>query len=149
MFYKDIGGEIRHIWFALSIDGMNPFDQVRSNHSTWLVTLCIYNLPPWVCMKRSYIQMPLLIQGPRQPGNDIDVFLEPVIDELAEMFERVCQMFGTSTKRNMSRSREYLSLQSPTYQVKVCCPERRQKAILDVSSAWTTPMRYIYQRTQR
>ena len=39
-------------------------------------------------MKRSYIQMPLLIQGPRQPRNDIDVFLEPVIDELVEMFEK-------------------------------------------------------------
>ena len=32
--------------------------------------------------------MPLLIQGPRQPGNDIDVFLEPVIDEIVEMFEK-------------------------------------------------------------
>jgi hypothetical protein len=32
--------------------------------------------------------MPLLIQGPRQHGNDIDVFLEPVIDELEEMFEK-------------------------------------------------------------
>jgi translation initiation factor IF-2 len=32
--------------------------------------------------------MPLLIQGPRQHGNDIDVFLEPVIDELVEMFEK-------------------------------------------------------------
>ena len=32
--------------------------------------------------------MPLLIQGPRQPENDIDVFLEPVIDELVEMFEK-------------------------------------------------------------
>jgi translation initiation factor IF-2 len=39
-------------------------------------------------MKWSYIQMPLLIQGPRQPRNDIDVFLEPVIDELVEMFEK-------------------------------------------------------------
>ena len=88
MFYKDIGGEVRHLWFALSIDGINPFDQDRSNHSTWPVTLYIYNLPPWVCMKRSYIQMSLLIQGPRQPGNDIDVFLEPVIDELVKMFEK-------------------------------------------------------------
>ena len=26
MFYKDIGGEVRHLWFALSTDGMNPFD---------------------------------------------------------------------------------------------------------------------------
>jgi len=32
--------------------------------------------------------MPLLIQGPRQPKNNIDVFLEPVIDELVEMFEK-------------------------------------------------------------
>ena len=55
IFYKDIGGKVRHLWFALSTDGMNPFDQVRSNHSTWPVTLCIYNLPSWVCMKRSYI----------------------------------------------------------------------------------------------
>ena len=39
-------------------------------------------------MKQSYIQMPLLIQGPRQPRNDINVFLEPVIDELVEMFEK-------------------------------------------------------------
>ena len=88
IFYKNIGGEVRHLWFALSTDGMNPFDQVRSNHSTWPMMLCIYNHPPWVCMKRSYIQMPLLIQGPRQHGNDIDVFLEPVIDELVEMFEK-------------------------------------------------------------
>ena len=34
MFYKNIGGEVRHLWFGLSTDGMNPFDQVRSNHST-------------------------------------------------------------------------------------------------------------------
>ena len=39
-------------------------------------------------MKWSYIQMSLLIQGPRQPRNDIDVFLEPVIVELVEMFEK-------------------------------------------------------------
>ena len=29
-----------------------------------------------------------MIQGPRQPGNDIDVFLELVIDELVEIFEK-------------------------------------------------------------
>jgi hypothetical protein len=50
--------------------------------------LCIYNLPPWFYMKRSYIQIPLPIQGPRQTGNDIDVFLELVIDKLVEMFEK-------------------------------------------------------------
>ena len=90
MCYRNIGGEVRYLWFGLSTDGMNPFDQVRSNHSTWSVTLCIYNLPPWLYMKRSYLQMLLLIQGPRQPGNDIDVFLELVIDELVEMCWKGC-----------------------------------------------------------
>ena len=32
--------------------------------------------------------MPLLIQVLGQPSNDIDMFLEPVIDELVEMFEK-------------------------------------------------------------
>ena len=39
-------------------------------------------------MKQSYIEMSLLIQGPRQPRNDIDVFLEPVINKLVKMFEK-------------------------------------------------------------
>jgi hypothetical protein len=29
--------------------------------------------------------MPLLIQGPKQPGNDIDVYLEPLVDDLMIM----------------------------------------------------------------
>jgi Zn-finger nucleic acid-binding protein len=36
--------EIRNIRFGLSMDGMNSFNMVSSNHSTWLVILCIYNL---------------------------------------------------------------------------------------------------------
>jgi hypothetical protein len=93
--------------------------------------------------------MPLLIQGPRHPGNDIDVFFELVIDELVKMFENGVEDVWDETKRNMSRSRQYLSLQSLTCQGEVPCPERRQKAILDVSSAWMTPMRYNCQISQR
>ena len=29
--------------------------------------------------------MPVLIQGPRQPGNDIDVYLRPLVDELLQL----------------------------------------------------------------
>ena len=66
-------GDARNIWFGLSTDGMNPFGEQSCSHSTCPVTLCIYNLPPWSCMKRKFIMMPVLIQGPKQPGNDIDV----------------------------------------------------------------------------
>ena len=51
----------RNISFGLSTDGMNPFGEQSSGHSTWPVTLCIYNLPPWLCMKRKFVMMPVLI----------------------------------------------------------------------------------------
>ena len=81
-YKKHFSREVRNIRFGLSTDGMNPFGDMGSRHSTWPVTLCVYNLPPWLCMKRKYIMMPLLIQGPRQPGNDIDVYLRPLVDDL-------------------------------------------------------------------
>ncbi|KAL4563659.1 hypothetical protein LXL04_027704 [Taraxacum kok-saghyz] len=80
--FKEFGDEIRNIRFGLSSDGINPFGNMSTHHSTWPVLLCIYNLPPWLCMKRKYIMMSLLIQGPRQPGNDIDVYLAPLIEDL-------------------------------------------------------------------
>ena len=36
-------------------------------------------------MKRKFIMMPVLIQGPKQPGNDIDVYLRPLVEELLQL----------------------------------------------------------------
>ena len=85
--------------------------------------------------------MPLLIQGPRQLGNDIDVFLEPVIDELVEMFEKGVPDVRDEYKKEHITIKGVLIATIIDLPVKVHCPKRRQKAILDVSSAWTTPMR--------
>mgnify|MGYP001671552449 FL=1 len=30
--------------------------------------------------------MPVLIQGPKQPGNDIDVYLRPLVEELLQLW---------------------------------------------------------------
>src|SRR5579883_235279 len=65
MFKRKFDYDPRNIRFGLSTDGMNPFDMVRTNHSTWPVMLCIYNLPPWLCMKRAYIMLAVMIQGPK------------------------------------------------------------------------------------
>ena len=79
--YPDFAEDARNIRFGLSTDGMNPFSEMSSSHSTWPVTLCMYNLPPWLCLKRKFI-MPVLIQGLKQPSNDIDVYLQPLVVEL-------------------------------------------------------------------
>ena len=85
-YKKRFASEVRNIRFGLSTDGVNPFGNMSNSHSTWSVTLCIFNLPSWLYMKRKYILMPLLIEGPKQPGNNIDVYLKPLIEELLMMW---------------------------------------------------------------
>ena len=81
--------DMRNIRFGLSTDGMNPFGDMSSRHSTWPVLLVNYNLPPWLCFKRKHIMLVLLVQGPKQPGNDIDVFLQPLVDDLQVLWNGV------------------------------------------------------------
>jgi hypothetical protein len=86
--HKDFTTKVRNIRFGLSTDGMNLFRETCNSHSTWPVTLCIYNQPSWLCMKCKFIMMPLLISGPVQVGNDIDVYLQPLIDDLLVLWEK-------------------------------------------------------------
>lgn len=61
---------------------MNPFGEFGSAHCTWHVTKYIFNLPSWLCMKCKFIMMPVIIKGTKQPSNDIDVYLRPLVYEL-------------------------------------------------------------------
>ncbi|CAM8895853.1 unnamed protein product [Rhodiola kirilowii] len=81
------GAESRNLRLGLSIDGVNPNGNLSSQHSIWLVILVIYYLPPKLTMKRRYMMLSLLISGPRQPGNDIDVHLAPLIDDFKLLWD--------------------------------------------------------------
>ena len=95
--------DARNLWLGLSTDGMNPFGEQSCIHSTWPVTLCIYNLPPWFCMKRKFIMMPVLIQGPKQPDNDTDVYLRPLVDELLQLWaEPGVRVWDEHKKRDLT-----------------------------------------------
>ncbi|XP_052138879.1 uncharacterized protein LOC127757419 [Oryza glaberrima] len=75
---------------------------MSSSHSTWPVLIANFNLPPWLCFTRKYIMLCLLIQGPRQPGNDIDVFLEPVIDELEILWKEGVETWDAYGQENFT-----------------------------------------------
>ena len=66
--YPEFAKDPRNVRFALSTDGMNSFGDRSSTHSTWAVILTIYNLPTWLCQKRKYLLLCIMIQGPKQPG---------------------------------------------------------------------------------
>jgi hypothetical protein len=75
----------RNVRFALSTDGMNPFNERMSDHSTWPVILTMYNIPTYLCQKRKYLFLTVLVFGPQQPDFDMDVFLEPVMEEFEKL----------------------------------------------------------------
>ncbi|XP_021746079.1 uncharacterized protein LOC110711949 [Chenopodium quinoa] len=87
MKFRAFGDEVRNLRLGLCTDGMNPFGTLSTQHSTWPVLLVIYNLLLWLCTKRKYVMLSLLITGPRQPGHDIDVYLEPLVDDLRKMWD--------------------------------------------------------------
>ncbi|KAL6289116.1 hypothetical protein ACE6H2_006626 [Prunus campanulata] len=87
--WPEFGNEPRNLRLALSSDGFNPHSSLSSRYSCWPVILVTYNLPPWLCMKRKFMMLTLLISGPKQPGNDIDVYLEPLIDNLKSLWDGI------------------------------------------------------------
>jgi hypothetical protein len=64
---------------------MNPFGENRTVHSTWPVILTMYNLPTWLCHKRKYPMLSILIQGPKQAGINIDMFLEQLLEDMPKL----------------------------------------------------------------
>ncbi|CAH9092567.1 unnamed protein product [Cuscuta epithymum] len=85
--WPNFSEESRNLRLALSSDGVNPHSSMSSSYSCWPVQMVIYNLPPWLTMKRKFMMLSLLISGPKQPGNDLDVYLEPLIDDLKTLWD--------------------------------------------------------------
>jgi hypothetical protein len=59
---------------------------MKSTYSIWPVILIPNNLPPWKWMKPSNLILSLLIPRPKAPCGDMDVFLEPLVVDMIEMF---------------------------------------------------------------
>ena len=51
-------------------------------------------------MKKEFSMMSLLIRGPISPGKDIDVYLQPLMDELKELWEIGVETYDASKKEN-------------------------------------------------
>ena len=85
--YPSFAAEERNLRLGLSTDGFNPFNMKNTKYNCWPVLLVNYNLPPDLCMKKENIMLSLLIPGPHQPGNSIDVYLEPLIEDLIHLWK--------------------------------------------------------------
>ncbi|GKD84813.1 putative transposase-associated domain-containing protein [Tanacetum coccineum] len=97
--FPKIAEDPRNLRLGISADGVDV-NRGNRHHSVWPVLTIIYNLPPWLCMKRKFIMLSVLISG--YPRNDIDVFLEPLVDDLHTLFETGVDTYDASTKDNFN-----------------------------------------------
>ncbi|XP_058763944.1 uncharacterized protein LOC131637364 [Vicia villosa] len=99
--------DLTHTWFSsdprnvrlpLASDGFNPFGVMSTNNSIWPVVLIPYNTPPWVCMKQTSFIMSMIILGKEAPGNNIDVYLQPLVKELKELWTNGVDTYDSFNK---------------------------------------------------
>ncbi|XP_073152985.1 uncharacterized protein [Henckelia pumila] len=96
--FPAFGSDARNVRLRLVADGFNPFKNQSTSHSTWPIVLLPYNLPPWESMKSYSIILSTLVPGPKTPGNDIDVYLRPLLSELKDLWENGIATYDSYNK---------------------------------------------------
>ncbi|XP_061374183.1 uncharacterized protein LOC133316451 [Gastrolobium bilobum] len=96
--HTSFGSDPRNIRLGLATDGFNPFGNMSASYSIWPIILIPYNTPPWLCMKSTAFIISTIIPGKRMPGNDIDVFLQPLIKELKELWQDGVDTYDAFTR---------------------------------------------------
>ncbi|KAL3624991.1 hypothetical protein CASFOL_031659 [Castilleja foliolosa] len=84
--HPEFAVESRNVRLGLCTDGFQPFGAFGSQYSSWPVIVTPYNLPPWLCMKEEYMFLSVLVPGPKNPKEKLDVFVQPLIDELNQLW---------------------------------------------------------------
>ena len=96
--HLQFSSEPHNVRLGLVVDGFSPFRMLSTTHRTWPIMLVPYNLPPWLCMKRLSLILSLVIPGPESPGIAIDVYLQPLVEELRELWDVGVEAYDASSK---------------------------------------------------
>jgi hypothetical protein len=75
-------GNPRSVTVAISTDGFNPFGMCVVVYSCWPMLVIPLNLPYGVCMRLYNMFVSMIIPGPKYPGKNVNVDLEPMFDDL-------------------------------------------------------------------
>jgi hypothetical protein len=75
-------GNLRSVAVAISTDGFNPYGMSATTYSCWPRFVIPLNLPPGVVMRSENMFVSMIIPGPKYPGKNMSVYLEPLVDDL-------------------------------------------------------------------
>ena len=98
--HKDKSEDPRQPRVAISTDGFNVYGMTAAQYSCWPVFVIPLNLPPGEIMKRKNIFLTLIIPGPNYPGKNMNVYMQPLKDELQEAWDNGIKTYDAATKTN-------------------------------------------------
>ena len=70
------------------MDGINPYSLQNTNYSVCLVLVINNNIPTWLSVKNEHLILALIVPSRRQVKN-MDVYLQPLVDELKELWDGI------------------------------------------------------------
>jgi len=80
---KKFKDEVQILQLSISMDGVKPYSLQYTNYYVWNVVLINNNNPPWLFVKNEHLMLAFIVPGRRHVKN-IDVYLQPLVDELKE-----------------------------------------------------------------
>ena len=90
--------ESLNVRVKLDGDGFQPFWNAKTSYKILHVVLIPYNLPSWLCIKKEKFMLSTLILCPNGPQFSTDTYLEPLIEELKELWKVGVETYDASTK---------------------------------------------------
>ncbi|XP_033128492.1 uncharacterized protein LOC103828255 [Brassica rapa] len=100
--WPEFATEARNLRLGISTDGMNPFSIQNTKHSTWHVLLVNYNMAPTQCMRSENIMLTMLIPGRTAPNNNIDIYLQPLIEKLKDLWTEGMEVYDSFKKESFT-----------------------------------------------
>jgi hypothetical protein len=105
--FKDFASEPRNVRLAVVTDGFTPFSIDAAPYSCWPVFVTPLNLPPGFIMKTEYIFLALVVPGPEHPGKNLNVLMQPLVDELLSLWNGV-ETYDAYRKKDFTMRVAYL-----------------------------------------
>ncbi|KAL1321193.1 hypothetical protein AAHE18_14G110700 [Arachis hypogaea] len=98
--HPHFSSESRNVRLGICFDGFSPNVHFSTPYSCWPVIVTPYNLPAHMCMKDPFLFLTCIIPGKESLKAKIDVYLQPLIDELKELWDEGVLTYDIHSKRN-------------------------------------------------
>jgi hypothetical protein len=110
-FNADFTRDARNVRIGLVTDGFTPYNMSATSYSCWPIFAIPDNLTPSLCMKYEYMFLCLIILGLDYPGTHINVILQPLIEELKQLWKGVKAYDYDQKQKNQPSS--WISVDGP------------------------------------